>query len=63
MLPCYTPFLDDSLFVDAHFWQKGPMVEKAQQYERDGERKQQSKDHWAKMAGIVGIMVHRPTKE
>ena len=35
------------------------MAEKAQQYERKGERKQQSKDHWARMAGI---MVHRPTK-
>ena len=48
-----------SLNVDAHFWQKGLMVEKAQQYERDGERKQQSKDHSARM---VGIMVHRPKK-
>ena len=35
------------------------MAEKAQQYERDGERKQQSKDYWAKMAGI---MVYKPTK-
>ena len=30
--------------VNAHFWQKSPMAEKAQQYER----KQQSKDHWAR---------------
>ena len=26
------------LNVDAHFWQKGPMAEEAQQYEKDGER-------------------------
>jgi len=25
--------------VDAHFWQKGPIVEEAQQYEKGGERK------------------------
>ena len=41
------------------FWQKGAMVEEAQQYEKYRERKQQSKDHWARM---VGIMVHMPTK-
>ena len=35
------------------------MVEKTQQYEKGRERKQQSKDHWARMAGIV---VHKPTK-
>ena len=35
------------------------MAEKAQQYEKGRERKQQSKDQWAKMARI---MVHRPTK-
>ena len=45
--------------VDAHFRQKGPMAEEVQQYEKCGERKQQNKDRWAKM---VGIMVHRPTK-
>ena len=28
------------LNVDAHFWQKGLMVEEAQQYDKDGERKQ-----------------------
>jgi len=39
VLPCYTPFSDNSLFVDAHFLQKGPMAEEAQQYQRDGERK------------------------
>ena len=27
------------LNVDAHFWQKGPIAEKAQQYERNGEKK------------------------
>ena len=47
------------LNIDVHFWQKGPMAEEAQQYKRDRERKQQSKDQWAKMARI---MVHRPTK-
>ena len=41
------------------FWQKGPMAEEAQQYEKGEERKQQSKDHWARM---VEIMVHKPTK-
>ena len=25
--------------VDAHFWQKDPMTEEAQQYERDGVRR------------------------
>ena len=45
--------------VNAHFWQTGPMVEEAQQYEKGRERKQQTNDHWARMAGI---MVHRPTK-
>ena len=35
------------------------MVEKTQQYEKGRERKQQSKDNWARMAGI---MVHKPTK-
>ena len=35
------------------------MTEETQQYERIRERKQQSKDYWARMAGI---MVHRPTK-
>ena len=28
------------MFVDAHFWQNGPMANKAQQHEKDGERKQ-----------------------
>ena len=51
------PFL--LIYVDAHFWQKGLMAEKAKQYEKCGERKQQSKDYWAKMAEI---MVHKPTK-
>ena len=41
------------------FWQKSPMAKETQQYEKGRERKQQNKDHWAKMAGI---MVHRPTK-
>ena len=44
--------------VDAHFWLKGPMAEEAQQYEKDEERKQQSKDHSARM---IGMMVHKPT--
>ena len=47
------------LNVDAYFWQKGPMAEKSQQYKIDRERKQQSKDHWTKMARI---MVYRPVK-
>ena len=50
---------EEMTLVDAHFWQKGPMTEKAQQYERDGERKQQSKNHWVR---IAEIMVQRPTK-
>ena len=48
------------IIVDAHFWQKCPMVEEARQYEKCGEIKQQSKDQQAKM---TGIMVHRPTKQ
>ena len=47
------------IIIDANFWQKGPMVEEAQQYEKDGEMKQQNKDHWARM---IGIIVHMPTK-
>ena len=35
------------------------MADEAQQYERDKERKQQSKNHWTRM---TGIMVYRPTK-
>lgn len=35
------------------------MKEEAQQYERDEEMKQQNKDHWARM---IGIIVHMPTK-
>ena len=42
------------------FWQKGPMAEETQQYEKGRERKQQSKDHQARM---TRIMVHRPTKQ
>jgi len=37
----------------------GTMAKEAQQYEEGGERKQWSKDHWTRMAGM---MVHKPTK-
>ena len=47
------------IIIDANFWQKGSMTEEAQQYERDEEMKQQNKDHWARM---IGIIVHMPTK-
>ena len=47
------------IIIDANFWQKGSMKEEAQQYERDEEMKQQNKDHWARM---IGIIVHMPTK-
>ena len=45
--------------VDAHFWQKDLMAEKTQQYEKLEKENSKSKDHWARMAGV---MVHKPTK-
>ena len=40
-------------------WIALAMAKESQQYEKGGERNQQSKDHWTRM---TRIMVHKPTK-